>query len=117
MPRLLRDDVEDLNTFDQLDLPEKLLIWGIRSWVACCKARICPMGPLRLVFSRYNVADAAASVDALLSITAQCAARGIEVHCPSCSQISSDEICVLRAVAAAQVHELDAAKMFLHSWL
>ena len=90
MPRLLRDDVEDLNTFDQLELPEKLLIWGIRSWVACCKAQICPVGPLRLVFSRYNVAHAAASVDALLSITAQSAARGIEVHCPNCSQISSE---------------------------
>jgi hypothetical protein len=112
-----RDIVEAVNTFEQLDLSEKLLIWGIRSWVACCKARICPMAPLRHVFCRYGITDAAASLDALLSITVQSAVRPINVHCPKCSQLSPDEVCALQATAAAQSYEFEAAQAHLEIWL
>src|SRR3982074_3963134 len=81
---------QDVDTFAALQISERLLIWGCRTWVACCRTRNCPMDQLERVFCRFGVVEAAASLDALLCATAQTAIRAIDVRCPGCAGVAED---------------------------
>jgi hypothetical protein len=108
---------QDVDTFAALQLPERLLIWGCRTWLACCRARNCPMDQLERVFSHFGAVEAAASLDALLCATAQTAIRAIDVRCPRCARLSEDEVRLLYAAAAAQRCDFETARAHLQHWL
>jgi hypothetical protein len=109
--------MQEVDTFEGLEVSERLLVWGGRTWVACCRRRHCPMAEIKGVFSRFGVTDAAASLDALLGAAAQHAIRSIAVQCPVCAQISDDEVTLLSAASAAQRHDPATAQAHLQSWL
>jgi|SRR5215475_4464390 len=109
--------VDEAGTFEALDIPQRLVVWGCRTWVAGCRQQRCTMDDVRAVFSRFAVIDAAASLDALLGAAAQYAIRPIQVRCPVCAQISDDEVILLHAAAAAQHRDLPAARGHLEHWL
>src|SRR5882762_423934 len=69
---------QDVDTFAALQISERLLIWGCRTWVACCRTRNCPMDQLERVFCRFGVVEAAASLDALLYAAAAAQRRDFE---------------------------------------
>jgi hypothetical protein len=108
---------QDVDSFAALQISERLLIWGCRTWVACCRTRTCPMEPLERVFYRFGVVEAAASLDALLCATAQTAIRAIDVRCPRCASLSEDEVRLLYAAAAAQRRDIETARAHLQHWL
>jgi hypothetical protein len=108
---------ESVDTFEALEIPERLLIWGARTWAACSRSHICPMDELQKVFGRFGVVEAVASLDALLCATARTAIRTIEVRCPRCPNLSDDEVYLLQAAAAAQHRDFDSARRHLQCWL
>jgi hypothetical protein len=108
---------ESVDTFEALEIPERLLIWGCRTWAACSRSRICPVSELQEVFARFGVVEAVASLDALLCATARTAIRTIEVRCPRCPNLSDDELCLLQAAAAAQHRDFESARTHLQRWL
>ena len=107
----------NVDTFEALEIPERLLIWGCRTWAACGQRQVCPLAELQDVFRRFGVVDAVASLDALLCATAQTAIRSIEVRCPRCPNLSDDEVCLLHAAAAAQHRDMESAREYLKRWL
>ena len=109
--------IQSADTFEALEIPERLLIWGCRTWAACSRGRVCPMSDLQKVFCRFGVVEAAASLDTLLCATARTAIRTIEVRCPRCPNLSDDEVCLLQAAAAAQHRDFESARTHLQRWL
>jgi hypothetical protein len=108
---------QDVDTFAALQISERLLIWGCRTWVACCRTRTCPTEQLERVYCRFGVVAAAASLDALLCATARTAIRAIDVRCPRCASLSEDEVRLLYAAAAAQRRDIETARAYLQHWV
>ncbi len=107
----------DVDTFEALQIPERLVVWGARTWVCCSRTQDSPVAQLEPVFHRFGVVAAAASLDALLCATAQTATHALEVRCPRCPNLSDDEVYLLHAAAAAQHGDLVSARSQLQRWL
>jgi hypothetical protein len=85
----------DVDTFEALEIPERLVVWGARTWVFGSRTQDSPVAQLEPVFRRFGVVTAAASLDALLCATAQTATHALEVRCPRCPTLSDDEVYLL----------------------
>ena len=109
-------DPSDLKIAD-LGQSERLVIWGLRYWVACYCKGDSPWPLLSDVFRKNRAADAALSLDALLRLTSIAATRMLDIRCPACPGVSPDEIGFLEAVACAQMGDGLGAFRTLRSWL
>jgi hypothetical protein len=107
----------DVDSFEALEIPERLLIWGARTWVFCSRTQDSAVAQLEPVFRRFGVVAAAASLDAWLCATAQTATHALEVRCPRCPNLSDDEVYLLQAAAAAQHGDFASARTQLARWL
>lgn len=103
-------------TFD-LHSSEWLLLWGLRFWAACCRRDSCPWPLLGDVFRRNSAESAAVSLDALLHLTSLTSLRPLDVRCPACPRLSSDERSILSAVYSAQKGSKATAAKILRTWL
>jgi hypothetical protein len=117
MPSPIPDSTNTTGIPTALAESERLLLWCSRTWVACITDRQCPPCPLEHVFGQFGITDAAAALHAVLSTTAKCASRSIEIHCTRCNEISEDEALLLQAASAAQRGEVDRALAQLRAWL
>lgn len=97
-------DLAEAGTTAELSLPEQLLVWGMRAWVAHFKQGRPPCAGYARAFALAGTASAAVHLDQLLSLLAAGAVRGIDVRCPPCPSLSPDEALLLDAVARLQ-HE------------
>ena len=109
-------DPSDLKIAD-LGQAERLVVWGLRYWVACyCKGESSwPL--LSDVFRENRAADAARSLDALLRLTSIAAIRRLDIRCPACPGVSPDEVGFIDAFACAQIGDGLGAFRILRSWL
>jgi len=105
------------DSFAVLTVPERLIVWGMRAWVACIKSGQCPETCLREAYGRFGVLAAASSLDALMQVIRQATTRIIDVRCVNCPHLSPDEARLLQAFAALQQREPTTAWMALGSWL
>lgn len=80
----------------------RVLLWAMRAWVVCVRARALPALPVLDAFRRMGVPSAAALLDEALVAVARPALRPLSVHCPCCPDISGDERLLLDVAAAAQ---------------
>lgn len=81
---------------------ERLVVWGLRAWMAWFQGGDDPESGLREALARFGVAEAGSSLDMLLRVTARAATRGLDVRCVNCLNPSPDEALLLAAVAAVQ---------------
>jgi hypothetical protein len=103
--------------FAQLESGERLFLWGFRT-MAQHRSCGCPIAAaMRQVYGQFLVADAAAAVETLVEAFASTAHTAIEVHSPCCPCVSESEVFLLRAMAAAQSANLDAARRQFERWL
>jgi hypothetical protein len=107
----------DFGNAASLDEAERLLVTSCRMWVACITDRSCPLCPLEQVFERFGILDAAAALHEVLCTSARAARRPFQVHSPRCTQISEDEIMLLRATAFTQRGQFATALRELEDWL
>jgi len=103
--------------FAQLESGERLFLWGFRT-MAQHRGCACPIAAvIRQVYGQFLVADAVASVETLVEAFAGTAHTAISVHSPCCPCVSEGETFLLRAMAAAQCADLDAARRQFEHWL
>jgi hypothetical protein len=86
----------------QLGRPDRLLLWAMRAWVIGMKRRVDAAEPIRMVFERFGIHDAAELVDALMSIVACGATRVLTIECVCHEAVSEDE---QRLLVAASLHQ------------
>jgi hypothetical protein len=100
-----------------LDGAEAVLLIGLRWWVEDARRRQDPLPRLRHGMDLAGIPDAAASMDALMSITAREAQRPPAIHGPCCDCLSLDETHLLHAASLAQAGDSGRAERVLRTAL
>lgn len=96
-----------------MSLAEQLSLWGIRAWVG---RRMQNQAPCAGFFRAFKLAGAPQAADhladfmSLLSVTAQ---RCLEINCPKCPDVTTDEELLIAALTAAQCDGFGAASSLL----
>jgi hypothetical protein len=105
------------NGLAQLDLSERLFLWGFRAMAQHHRCG-CPVGDeIRTVYGRYQIDDIVGSLDAMIEAFASNAHTAIEIHSPNCPCVSESEKILLQAMAAAQSSDLNGARRAFQRWL
>ena len=101
----------------QLDLSERLFLWGFRAMAQHHRCG-CPVGgEIRKVYDRYQIENVVGSLDAMIATFASNAHTAIEIHSPNCPCVSESERILLQAMAAAQSSDLIGARRAFERWL
>jgi len=101
----------------QLDLSERLFLWGFRAMAQHHRCD-CPVGgEIRKVYGRYQIDDIVGSLDAMIEAFASNAHTAIEIHSPNCPCVSESEKILLQAMAAAQSSDFNRARRAFERWL
>jgi hypothetical protein len=104
-------------TLLQLDLAERLFVWGFRSMAEYRRRGWPTMKEMHDVCGHFRVDGALPSFDELIEAFACAAHTSIEIHSPGCPCISESETYLLRAAASAQAGDLDAASRRFSRWV
>ena len=97
---------------------ERLVLGGLRRWVAAFRRGADPRPELAMVMEEAGgPRRAAVSVDALLCVAARSARRLLDVRCPACPAVSLDEARLLHAARLAQRGEPEEAEAALRPLL
>jgi hypothetical protein len=100
-----------------LDKGEALLLIAIRWWGESFREGEDPIPCLLQGLETAGTADAAFSIDGLMSIVARVARRPVDIRCPRCPRLSDDEKNLLRAAGLAQNGDRDMAEKILRTSL
>lgn len=104
-------------TLSQLDVGERLFVWGFRAIAQCHRLGWPSMAELQRVYDHFGVADAVPSLEAMIDTFACTAHTAVELHCPGCSCLSGSEHLLLQAAAASQRGESELARRRFEYWL
>lgn len=110
-------DLQERDGPSALSPIETVLVWGVRQWVSAHKAKESGHEAIEAQFESHGVRDAAASLDAILRMTAACATRSIDVRCPCCPGLSDDEMRIVAAIGLMQWNEPTIAFELFSTWL
>lgn len=91
---------------------ERLLLWGMRTYVGGLRLGVPVMGCIRRTFAEGMAEAAAEPLEAVMIFLTEGARRPMEVKCPRCPAVSDDERLLLRLAALGQAGD-DASTMFL----
>ena len=97
----------------ELDRSECVLLIALRWWVEAYRTSEDPIPRLTQGLDIAGAGDAALSIDALMRTVARTARRPIDIHCPRCPGVSSDEAQLLHAVSLIQAGESAQAERML----
>lgn len=100
-----------------LSTAEALLVWGMRHWVSCLKARTDPIPLMTTGFGSGGVAAAVRPLEAILVITLDAATTARDVRCVHCATVGDGELDLLAAVAFEQARRPAEAHAKLREWL
>jgi len=110
--------IEASNRFNDLGFAEQLVLWAVRQWAKYRREDIDPAPLLTEAFTRARVAPAAPALDALLNVINETATRAIDVRCPNCAQVSTDELRLMGTIADLQRgNGGNRAIRFLSTWM
>jgi hypothetical protein len=88
-------------TWHDLDRPQQLLLWAMRTWVRGVKNGMCPEAQLTEgLLGFISPDDAVPALERFLITIAAQADGPIDVRCPSCRAISPDERALIAFVSA-----------------
>lgn len=104
-------------TLAELGTGERLFVWGFRAIAQHRRLGWQSAAVLQRAYGHFGVADAVASLDAMLETFARTAYRAVELHCPGCARMSDCEFRLLQATAAAQRGDIDLARRRFERWL
>jgi hypothetical protein len=100
-----------------LDKGETILLVAIRWWGESFREGEDPIPCLLQGLETAGTADAAFSIDGLMSIVARVAKRPVDIRCPRCPRLSDDEKHLLRAACLAQTGNRNMAEKALRATL
>jgi hypothetical protein len=104
-------------TTEALDAAERILLLGVRWWVADYRQSVDPLPRLCEAMRSAGPREAAFSVDRLMAVIARTALRPVAIHCPRCRHLSRDETSVLYAASLVQAGESRTAERALRTAL
>lgn len=100
---------EGEDSFAALDNGRKLLLWGIRVWVAGLRQNWPPVQTRETLMEGFALAYALDAIDPLegmMSILAGGSSRQVAVNCPRCPGVTEDEQLLLDLVSLCQQRRL-----------
>jgi hypothetical protein len=100
-----------------LTTAEALVVWGIRHWVACLKARTDPIPLMEAGFGSGRIAAAVRPLEAMLVITLDSATVPRDVRCIHCATVGDGERDLLAAIAFEQAGYPAETVAKLREWL
>ncbi|MEQ8395395.1 hypothetical protein [Thalassobaculum sp.] len=100
-----------------LTTAEALLVWGIRHWVGCLKARTDPIPLMTAGFGSGGVGGAVRPLEAILMLTLDTATSPRDVRCTHCATVGDGERDLLAAVAFEQAGRAADTIGKLREWL
>ena len=110
-------DRPDTLTISKLSTAELLMVWGMRHWVACLKARTDP-GPLLYEgFAKAKISEAVRPFDQILALTLTGASAPRDVRCPGCTGVGDAEWDFLDAIALSQIDRRFDLRKSVGNWL
>src|ERR1700712_385237 len=96
---------------------ECVLLLAIRWWVSCCRTDEDPLPRLRVGLAFAGAADAALSIDGLMTIVERAVRRPVDVRAPRCPDLSHDETNLLQAAGLVQAGHSSLAERVLRTTL
>ena len=96
---------------------ECVLLLAIRWWVSCCRTDEDPLPRLRVGLAFAGAADAALSIDGLMTIVERAVRRPVDVRAPRCPDLSHDETNLLQAAGLVQAGDSSLAERVLRTTL
>ena len=100
-----------------LTTAEALLVWGIRHWVACLKAKTDPVPLMTAGFGSGGVAQVVRPLESILVVTLDAATAPRDVRCTHCATVGDGERDLLAAVAFEQACRPTDTLEKLREWL
>ena len=105
------------DAFLELPFEEQILLWGIRVWVRNYRNDSNSQNLLHIAYSRAGVPSAHTGLDTMMEMITSNGYGVMEVRCPSCTKISSDEMRLMAAIAACQHgSSLNDGDIYLKCW-
>lgn len=117
MMRRPPEETATADTLSQLEVGERLFVWGFRSVAQYRRIGRPSMTELQRVCDHFGVVDAVPSLDAMLETFACTAHTVIELHCPGCPCLSESEYLLLQAAAACQHGDTITGQRRFEFWL
>ena len=105
-----------LQTAD-LGAAEAFAVTVLRLWAAPYRQPDMPHPDWRLGFAAAGAEDGSEPFDALFRIVVGRALRALDVRCPRCQHVGTDEVAFLRMVRLLQNHRWSMAETILADWL
>jgi hypothetical protein len=92
----------DPMTFMELPFGEQLMLWGMRLWMRGFRDGTPDQTILRTGFKLAGVPDAHPALDSLMTVITTAATETIDIRCPECRDISTDEHLLMDVIAGLQ---------------
>jgi len=102
---------------DNLPLPERVLLWAIRSWSAYHCDLTAIRSSLERVFTEAGMSGASPSFDRMMTALFAGLRRWPDVRCVRCPRLGADESRLLGACGHLQRGEEGSARRLLHEWV
>ena len=90
------------DAFLELSFGEQILLWGIRIWVSSYRNDSNAQNLLRLAYTHAGAPNAHTELDTMMEMITAAGYGVMDVRCPSCIKISTDEMRLMAAIAAWQ---------------
>ena len=113
----MSDDTTFEGDYHDLPFGEQFLLWAMRQWVRGYQTSDRTQETLQKGFSLAGIGDGYLELDELMTVISYSATARIEVGCPYCKNISTDEQIFIGLFAALQRSEVAACRAFLSHWL
>jgi hypothetical protein len=112
-----RFDMPSVARASELTVDEVLVLQAVRIWVKCAREDRCGWPDMMDHLAANGAGNAASSLHGVLYNSSVAAARGIDVRCPRCPNLSPDEARLLHAIACGQRRLTASVRELLSSWL
>lgn len=107
---MMQDRIAETARRAELTQAERLVLWGMRTWVAALRADIPVDDHINRTFRQAMVPAAASLLSGMMVMLAEGAARPMSLHQPRCPCLSEDERLILDLVALVQAGRTSAAR-------
>jgi hypothetical protein len=108
---MMRERIAGTARQAELSQAERLVLWGMRTWVAALRADIPVDDHIERAFRQVMAPSAAPVLSGMMVMLAEGASRPMSLHQPRCPCLSEDERLLLDLVALVQAGRVAAARM------
>ncbi|MBH89307.1 MAG: hypothetical protein CMF71_03620 [Magnetovibrio sp.] len=105
------------DTFLELKFGEQMLLWGFRIWVCGYKKDLNTNNLIHLAYAQAGIPSAQIALDSIMTLITANGSGVMDVRCPSCTEISADEMRLMGTISALQsASSSNAGDIYLECW-